>query len=376
MTKRSAWAEVSSKGIENNINVIKEQVGGHVKVCAVLKADAYGHGLCGFINTLAKRSYTDIAAVGKFRELIKVFSEVNPAGMDVLLLGAAAAEEIASALDNGDIVPRRSIFSVYSLDMLSRLDEVPAYAKVTLRVHIRIDIWDSGMGLSPQDFLNGQDMIMSMPHLEVCGLYTHLYSAYSDDLEEIGSELASFDDMVGKISPGYRKRLCIHALNSALIFRFPQYAYDMVRAGTALYGLPCGDGGRLIPLLRICARIFDVSEVDSGIPLSYINKNDDGKKKRRIARIMLGYWDLPLLLTQKDVRIWIKGKLYEPADDVCMDNLCIDVSGDDEICVGDRAVLLGEEGIGAMDILARNGIDFVHGEWMCMTADRLEKIYI
>ena len=91
---------------------------------------------------------------------------------------------------------------------------------------------------------------------------------------------------------------------------------------------------------------------------------------------MLGYWDLPLLLTQKDVRIWIKGKLYEPADDVCMDNLCIDVSGDDEICVGDRAVLLGEEGIGAMDILARNGIDFVHGEWMCMTADRLEKIYI
>ena len=91
---------------------------------------------------------------------------------------------------------------------------------------------------------------------------------------------------------------------------------------------------------------------------------------------MLGYWDLPLLLTQKDVRIWIKGKLYEPADDVCMDNLCIDINREDDIQVGDLAVLLGEEGVKATDILERNNIDPVHAEWMCMTAERLEKVYI
>ena len=226
------------------------------------------------------------------------------------------------------------------------------------------------------DLINDLDMIMAMPHLEVCGLYTHLYTAYSDDLEEIASELERFDDMVKKIDPDHRRRLCIHALNSALIFRFPQYAYDMVRAGTALYGLPCNDGGRLKPLLRVCAQVFDVTEVDGGIPLSYINRSDNDRTKRRIARIMLGYWDMPLLLTHKEVRIWIKGKLYKLADDVCMDNLCIDVSGDEDIRVGDLAVILGEDGVKAVDILDRNGIDYVHGEWMCMTADRLEKIYI
>ena len=260
--------------------------------------------------------------------------------------------------------------------MLRQLDEVASYARVTLRAHVRIDIWDSGMGISPEDFLKDQEQIMTMKHIEVCGLYTHLYTSYSDDLDEIGSELKRFDLMVRKIMPEYRKRLCIHALNSSLIFCFPQYAYDMVRAGTALYGLPCKDKGRLKPLMSICARIFDVSEVEGDAPLSYLKKNTGGPKRRRIARIMIGYWDLPLMMTQKEVRIWIKGKLYELADDVCMDNLCIDISGEDDIQVGDIAVLLGEEGVRATDILERNDIDPVHAEWMCMTAERLEKVYI
>ena len=373
MIKRSAWAEVSTECLGNNIRVIRDRVGEGVKVCAVVKADAYGHGLGGFVSALSDYGFTDMVAVGKFYELKKVFAETS-ADADILLLGAAAADEIASALEKGEIIPGRSIFSVYSPDMLKRLNDVAESARITLRVHIRIDIWDSGMGISTEDFNEYQDMIMNMPHLKVCGMYTHLYTAYSDDLDEIASELKSFDEVVKKIKPEYRERLCIHALNSVLIFRFPQYAYDMVRAGTALYGLPCDDGGRLKPLLRVCARVFDVREVDGGIPLSYINRNGD--KKRRIARIMLGYWDMPLLLTQKEVRVWIKGKLYRLADDVCMDNLCIDVSGEDDIQVGDLAVLLGEEGVEAVDILDRNGIDPVHGEWMCMTAERLEKVYI
>ncbi len=376
MIRRSAWAEVSSEGIGNNLKVIRDQIGSGVKICAVLKADAYGHGLSGFVETLSKRGYTDIVAVGKFRELIKVFTDTDLSTTDVLLLGAASAEEIALALDKGKIVPRRSIFSVYSIAMLNRLDEVAAAAKVTLRVHIRIDIWNSGMGISTEDFINKQDMIMAMPHLEVCGLYSHLYTAYSDDHEQIGRELEEFDGMVKMIDKAYRKRLCIHVLNSPLIFLFPQYAYDMVRAGTALYGLQCNDEGKLKPLLKVCSRIFDISEVEGSIPLSYINRSDDRNGKRRIARVMLGYWDMPLLLTQKDVRIWIKGKLYRPADELCMDNMCVDVTDDEDIKVGDLVVILGEKGVEVADIMERNGIGVIHSEWLCMTADRLDKVYI
>ena len=97
---------------------------------------------------------------------------------------------------------------------------------------------------------------------------------------------------------------------------------------------------------------------------------------RRIARIMLGYWDSPLLLTQKEIRILIRGRLFHPADDICMDNLAVDVTGADDIQIGDEAVLLGDEGVTVDEILERNGIFYAHSEWLSMTAGRLEKVYL
>ncbi|MBR1860580.1 MAG: alanine racemase [Lachnospiraceae bacterium] len=376
MIHKGAWAEVSKDRIAHNISLIKEQVGEAVKICGVVKADAYGHGLKGFVRTLIKQRLTDIVAVGKFRELLNLSVKNIGEGTEILLLGVAETDELADALDSGEVIPRYSIFSGYSMEMLRKMDEVAALGKVTLKVHIRIDIWNSGMGMSPEEFRLYEDEIFSFSHLEVCGLYTHLYTAYSDDLEEIRSELECFKGLVDSVKPEYRKRLCVHALNSSLIFRFPEYAFDMVRAGTAMYGLPCGDGGRLQPVMRICARVFDVREVPAGIPLSYISSSEEGKEKRRIARVMLGYWDSPLMLTQKDVRVLINGRLYRPADEVCMDNLCIDVSENEKVCSGDTVILLGEPGVRVQDILERNGIDPVHSEWLCMTAERLEKIYI
>ena len=109
-------------------------------------------------------------------------------------------------------------------------------------------------------------------------------------------------------------------------------------------------------------------------PLSY--KSPIAAGRRKIARIMLGYWDCPLLLTQKDIRILIRDRLFCLADDPCMDNLCIDVTGSDDISVGDVAVILGEPGVFVEEILERNEIDYVHSEWMSMTAGRLEKVYL
>ncbi|MBR5420193.1 MAG: alanine racemase [Lachnospiraceae bacterium] len=377
MMQRAAWAEVNTKGIAYNLGVIRSQLKDNVKVCAVVKADAYGHGLVGFVRELARQGFADMAAVGKFREMMQLSTECGVDKLEILLLGVATPEEIAMAVDCGRIIPRRSIFSIYNIAMLRALDKVAETAKVTLRVHIRIDGWNSGMGLSMEEFKEHEEEIFNMKHLEVCGLYSHLYTAYSDDREEVEGELKRFDSFVNSIPQGYRRRLTVHILNSALIFHFPEYSYDMVRAGTSMYGLPCGDNGRLVPIMRICAQIFDVRDVPDSVPLSYLQTGEatDGGK-RRIARIMLGYWDSPLLLTQENIRISIRGKLYAPADEVCMDNLCVDITGADDIEVGDIAYLMGENGVTINEILERNRIDYVHSEWMCLTAGRLEKVYL
>ena len=373
--QKAAWAEISTADIKYNINTIRSVVGKDKAVCGILKADAYGHGIMGIRKFLGEKKLVNMIAVGKMSELLQISSVKWEDDLKTLLLGGADDLEIEDCLLNHKVMPEMTFFSVYSVSQFFRLYEIAERLGMCIKVHIRLDGWNSGMGISYEDFLLKQDEFFSQDKVEVCGVYSHLYTSYSNDRIGIKKELEGFDRMVKKIKPRYREKITIHILNSALVFAFPEYAYDMVRVGTAMYGLPCGTDMELRPALRICARIFDVRNIDKSVPLSYEPENNT-TGIRRIARIFIGYWDNPLLLTQKDVRVKIRDRIFTLADDVCMDNLCIDVTGNDDIVVGDEAVLLGESGVTVDEILKRNGIKYVHSEWLCMTAGRLEKIYI
>ena len=374
---KSAWAEIRTEDLKNNIAVIRGQLPAHTAVCAVLKADAYGHGMTGLRNWLAEKHLVDLIAVGKMSELVKLTAASSSDGPKTLLLGPTETDELEACLAAGKVKPDRTVFSVTGMRQFGELEALAEKRSQRLSVHIRTDGWDSGMGLSYEEFLRNEDALFSSRHLNVCGLYSHLYTSYSGDVEGIARELERFDAFQRQICPEHREKLTVHILNSSLVFLFPQYAYDMVRVGTAMYGLPSYDGGRLRPILRVCAHVFDVREVSDDAPLCYeshVEKPHEGSRK--IARIMLGYWDSPLLLTQKEIRILIRGRLFLPADDICMDNLAVDVTGADDIAVGDEAVLLGDKGVSLEETLERNGISIARSEWLCMTAGRLEKIFV
>ena len=372
---KAAWAEVRVGDLAHNLRVVRSDLKEQTAVCGILKADAYGHGLSGVMQKLSELRLVDMAAVGKISELALANSVPVSNPLQILLLGTADVDEIEAGIARGIFDPGRSIFSVYSLRQFRKLENAAKRLSVRIRVHIRADGWNTGMGFGYEEFLKEEEALFSSDYLEICGLYSHLYTSYTEDKEKIGRELERFDGFVRAIRPDHRKQLTVHILNSGLVFRFPEYAYDMVRVGTALYGLPCWDGGRLRPVMRICAEIFEVCDVDSSVPLSY-ESSLSGSGNKRIARIMIGYWDIPLLLTQKDIRIRIRGRLFVPADDLCMDNLCIDITGQDDISPGDLAVLLGEEGVTIEEILKRNRIPYTRSEWLCMTAGRLEKVYL
>ncbi|MCR5178874.1 MAG: alanine racemase [Lachnospiraceae bacterium] len=376
--KRTAWAEVDLDRVRHNIACAQEKVGGNVRICGVFKADAYGHGADKLSRILYAEGLIAMAAVGKLSEMESMFAANPDNGMEVLLLGALETAEMERSVSEGKIPVGRAVFSVYNMQQFAAYEEAAERLGKKIRVHIRTDIWKSGMGLDFSEFRSREDEIFGAEHLDVCGLYCHLYSSYSDDRERIQSELGCFDDFVHSIDSEHRKRLTVHIMNSALVFGFPSYGYDMVRVGTAMYGLDSGDGGLLRPAMRICATVFDTRSVEWNAPLSYKPPEGEecGHTRRRIARIMMGFCDCPLLLTQKDIRVWIKGRVFPLADDVCMDNLCIDITGADDIEVGDTAVLLGEEGVTVEEILARNGIDMIHGEWLSISMARLNKVYI
>ncbi|MCR5279981.1 MAG: alanine racemase [Lachnospiraceae bacterium] len=379
MKQRSTWAEVSIDQVRRNISIIKDQfkdLKKQPKLCGIVKADAYGHGLKGFVRLLAENRLVDCVAVGKISELRKLMEIKLPPGFEILLLGNATAEEIEADIKGRILDPGRVIFSIYNKEQFVNINRVAVNCGAQVKAHLRVDVWNSGMGMGPDELKEFEGEMFTASNLKLTGIYSHLYTSYSEDLPVIKNELEMFKAVVDGLKPENRAGLTAHILNSALIFKFPEYAFDMVRAGSSMYGLPCGDEGKLTPLMRVCANVFDVRVVPGTVPLSY-EGNDTRNRDRKIARIMFGYWDSPLLLTQKDIRISINGHLFKPADEICMDNLCIDVTGDESVKVGDTAVLMGEEdGVRLMDILNRNNIHYVHSEWMCMTATRLEKVYL
>ncbi|WP_408070755.1 alanine racemase [Butyrivibrio sp. JL13D10] len=372
---KEAWAEINTDAIRNNLKTISKKLGDKVGICAVLKADAYGHGIRGIRKCLSKCPHVTMVAVGKMSELTTLSSQHYDDGIPTLLIGAADPEEIESKLQNNSISAKDSIFTLYKTEWIDKLNSIGERLGVKIRIHVRLDRYDSGMGISYDDYTRNEKKLFSSENLDVCGLYTHLYSSYSDDEQSIRAELEYFKAFSDKIDPDYRKNLMVHALNSSLVFRFPEYAFDMVRVGSAMYGLADKKDSDMQFAMKICARIFDVRDIEDDVPLSY-ESNCKRRGKRKIARIMLGYWDAPLIFTQKDVRVSINKRLFYPADEMCMDNLCIDITGADDIKIGDIAVILGEEGVSAYEILDRNNISYVHGEWLCMTAGRLEKFYI
>jgi alanine racemase len=448
MNHKMAWAEVNTGAVLHNLSLVRKQIGGHAKICAVLKGDAYGHGMVPMARLLVSEGVADMIAVGKTEELVVMSEELtampgvsaaisgeDSAGRtEILLLGEADAGEVENLFRDGRINPDLAIFSIFSLRQFEEFRKLGERLGVRLRLHVRIDEWDSGMGIGYEEFLGNEAVFFSSGSVEVCGLYAHLYSSYFADHEKTKEDLEGFDAFVRRIRPEHREKLTVHVMNSALIFRFPQYAYDMARAGAAIYGLPCGDGGRLRGALRIMARVFYVREVPLTVPLSYhpagefsaaaLSSGGEWERKqsrdsqpghmqsediepghtqfqdiepgriqsgdsqpeharpecmpqtRKIARMMIGYGDCPLLLTQKDVRVEIRGRSYPLADDVCMDNLCVDVTGSENIVPGDIAVLYGGRHVTADQIMERNGMQYVHSDWLCMTSWRLEKRYV
>ena len=372
---KEAYVEVSVKNIQYNLDTVRNVVGDKVKICAVLKADAYGHGMMGLRQSLAAHKLADMFAIGKMSELIMMSPLIKQDKIDTLILGAVPAKEIEEAIQNDLIDLQHSFFSVYSLKQFQDLRELAKRRSVVIFVHLRVDGWNSGMGIGYKEFLDNRELLLTSDNVKACGLYSHLYTSYSENRGGVADELKRFDSFLDGIEDKYKENLTIHILNSSIVYAYPEYSYSMVRLGTAMYGLPYDTPVALKPAMRICAEVFAVKEIDKGVHLFY-EHDAEKNQKRRIARIMLGYWDCPLLLTQNSVKIKIRDRVFDLADDICMDNLCIDVTGAEDISVGDLAVIMGDEGVTISEIMDRTGVTYSRSEMLCLTAHRLEKHYL
>ena len=159
---KSAWAEIRTDNLKNNIALIRAQVPARTALCAVLKADAYGHGRVGMRRFLAENRLVDRFAVGKMSELVRLTAAAGPGGPPTLLLGPVETDELEACLAGGRVNPDTTVFSVYSLRQFRELEALAERLSLRLTVHIRVDGWDSGMGLSYEEFLQNEDRLFPL----------------------------------------------------------------------------------------------------------------------------------------------------------------------------------------------------------------------
>ena len=357
---------VDLSAIEHNMRLIRNAVPQPVKVLAVVKADGYGHGavetaraaIAGGADMLA------VAAVSEGKQL-------REAGitLPILVLGAVTCHDVSEG------VRYNLIQTICSPEMAELCEKAAAEQGKKTEVHLKID---TGMGRIGVRHESERDKILDTlricSHVQLTGVFTHFSDADGDE-DGIRYTHEQYERFLNMIEP-LPKGIIRHCCNSAAIHRFPEMALDMVRAGISLYGYPpVPDTFGLIPCMSWKAVISYVKELDADACVSYGRKY---KSNRPIltATVTCGYADGYHRACWEKGYVLIHGQKAKILGRVCMDQLVADISGIENVCPGDEAILMGRSGnerITAEDLAAWAGT--ISYEILCSSAGRVEHIY-
>jgi alanine racemase len=368
-----ALASVNLAAIERNVVSLRDRLVGGAELCAVVKADASGHGavpvaraaLAGGASMLA------VATAGEAAEL-RAAGLVAP----ILIMGAVSSEELSMAIDaRADLVAWDGRF-------VSELAAAAASRDGVIGVHVKLD---SGMGrLGTRDvqaaFAVAEQVRERAPGLRLVGAMTHLATA-DGDLDFAAAQLAVFAPFATELQRRFG-RLRIHAANSAATLRVPASHFDMVRCGIALYGCdPMNedpDSTGLEQAMELRSYVAAVKRAEAGDSVGY-GRRFIAQRPTCIATMPIGYADGVRRGLTNNCDVLIDGRRYPLIGTVSMDNITADVGdGDREpaVRVGASVILIGRSGQERQtveDIAHRLGT--INHEVLCGISARVPRHY-
>lgn len=341
------YAEIDSDALRHNLGVVRD-LAPSADVMAIVKANAYGHGLEKIVSALIGRvEMFGVATLDEARQVRAILQKQNTAtantasgNMPILLLSPALPEE------------RHEIAVSGFLPCVSSLEEAAAYAgfaksanRDPVSIHLKIDTGMGRIGVWQDDTLTVAKKIVALSGVRIDGVATHLPSPDEDEAFTI-SELEKFEQLVAALAAtGIRPRF-IHSLNSAGLIRFSQFAGNLVRPGLMLYGSsPIPDfQKKLKPVMTLKTRVTLVRQIGAGRSISY-GRTFISKAPMRVATLAIGYGDgFPRHLSNTGAEVLIRGRRCPLLGRVTMDQILADVTALPEIAVSEEAVLIGRSG--------------------------------
>jgi alanine racemase len=363
-----ALARVNLAAIERNVATLRAHILPGVRFCAVVKANASGHGAVP-VARAALAAGADILAVATALEA----AELRAAGLTVpvLIMGAVSAEELPVALE------ARAELVAWTEDFVDALGRMPG---APVDVHIKLDTGMGRLGTRRMaEALNVAERVLAAPDLRLAGAMTHLATA-DEDSEFVRAQLASFDPFVTEM----RRRqplLVAHAANSAATVGEPDSHYDMVRCGIALHGCdPMNDAPEhygLEPALELSSYVAAVKPAAAGESVGY-GRRFVAERDTWIATLPIGYGDGIRRSLTNNADVLIAGQRFPLVGTISMDNLTADVgpSLPPDVVPGTPAVLIGRDGAERQTVedLARR-MDSIPHEVLCGISSRVVRRY-
>lgn len=324
-----AWAEVDVAALEHNLEVAHRHCGHDL--IAVVKADAYGHGLANIAKALdGKVRFLGVATVDEAQAVREAGVE-NP----IFLLGPSLAEE------------RREFVRLGVTPSLSSMQEAEDFARIgrerdePVKGHLMVDTGMGREGFLPDDLAAKWPGLDALAGLAIDGLATHLPSA-DEDQAFTRSQLDRFQGILESLGGGGRFRW-IHASNSAGLLAHPRAGCNLARPGLLLYGIAPVSfrDGRLAPVMRLMARVTLVRTLPAGHGISY-GSDFITRRETRVATVGIGYGDgYPRSLSGSDARVAIRGERLPILGRITMDQILVDATDRPDVEAGDDVELFG-----------------------------------
>ena len=364
---RTTWAEIDLSALEFNFLKVKGLVGKKIKIMAVIKSDAYGHGLLPVAKRLAKLG-VDYLAVSGIDEA--VILRKNRIKLPILIMGNILSRDIDAVIEH------RLTQTISDYQLAYALNQKAKAKDRVVAVHIKVD---TGMGRLGILYREAKEFVKSLRHfhnLKIEGLFTHFPSADCDP-EFTNYQIDIFNQLIRELSESGLRIPLLHAANSMGIIKYPNSYFSLVRPGLMLYGLypKQGLGIRLKPVLSLKSRVVYLKRMHPGQGISY-GRSYITKKQTTIAILPIGYSNgYPRNLSNRS-DVLIKGRRFRITGAVCMDQIIVDV-GDSKIKIGDEVVLIGRQG--KLDISAEELASIcqtIPYEIVCGINSKVARLYI
>lgn len=333
-----AWADVSLEAVAANVATLRAMCA-PAEVCAVVKADGYGHGAVPVAKAAieAGAAWLAVAQVGEA-------SELRAAGLaaPILLLSEPPPGDVPEALAAGVAV------TVYTPSLIRTLGLEARAGGLPVPVHLKVDTGMHRVGAKPADAVELAQLITAQPTLSLDGLWTHCAVADDPDDPFTAVQLERFEEVVRQVEAAGIAVPMRHAANSAAAIVHPASRYDLVRCGIAMYGIPPAPGLvdriTLEPALQLVTEVAFVKPVAAGEAVSYGHQHRF-VRDTVVATLPIGYADgVVRALGAVGQDVLIDGHRRPMVGSVTMDQLMVDVGPSSGVGPGDEVVLLGAQG--------------------------------